>query len=51
MMAVSGWKDEGESSTQGVLPNTKMTALVRYACQVMEFKLYMQPYDCPGESV
>ncbi|KAJ4381930.1 hypothetical protein N0V85_008650 [Neurospora sp. IMI 360204] len=28
-----------------------MTALVRYACQVMEFKLYMQPYDCPGESV
>ncbi|KAK3340037.1 hypothetical protein B0H65DRAFT_559348 [Neurospora tetraspora] len=36
MMAVSGWKDEGESSTQGVLPNAKMTALVRYACQVMD---------------
>ncbi|KAK3400950.1 ribosomal protein S19e-domain-containing protein [Sordaria brevicollis] len=55
MMAVSGWKDEGDSSpqtqTQGVLPNGKMTALVRYACEVMGFKLYMQPYDCPGESV
>ncbi|KAH7629200.1 hypothetical protein B0T09DRAFT_400640 [Sordaria sp. MPI-SDFR-AT-0083] len=52
MMAVSGWKDEREeSSMQGVLPNAKMTALVRYACQIMEFKLYMQPYDCPGESV
>ncbi|KAK3956934.1 hypothetical protein QBC32DRAFT_201925 [Pseudoneurospora amorphoporcata] len=50
MMAVSGWKSEGEF-TEGVLPNAKMTALVRYACQVMEFKLYMQPYDCPGESV
>lgn len=51
MMAVSGWKDEGESSTQGVLPNGKMTALVRYACNIMGFKLYMQPYDCPGESI
>lgn len=49
MMAVSGWKSEDESA-EGILPNAKMTALVRYACLIMDFKLYMQPYDCPGES-
>ncbi|KAL0473955.1 hypothetical protein QR685DRAFT_595596 [Neurospora intermedia] len=51
MMAVSGWKGEGRSTTQGVLPNETMTALVRYACNIMGFRLYMQPYDCPGASV
>ncbi|KAK3494301.1 uncharacterized protein B0T23DRAFT_312840 [Neurospora hispaniola] len=51
MIAVSGWKGEGRSSTQGVLPNETMTALVRYACNIMGFRLYMQPYDCPGASV
>ncbi|KAK3380406.1 hypothetical protein B0T24DRAFT_193402 [Lasiosphaeria ovina] len=50
MMAISGWRDLTRVSLD-IIPNGIFTEFVRSAAKILDFKLWKQSWDSPGQKV
>ncbi|KAK0723028.1 hypothetical protein B0T26DRAFT_245833 [Lasiosphaeria miniovina] len=50
MMVISGWRDLTRVSLD-IIPNGIFTELVRTAAKILDFKLWKQSWDSPGQKV